>query len=330
MSIVDRNILKGYFDDGDVPNESNYVDLIDSIFVRGDNLEAKVLNLYSTSNLSYQVVEIPYQTNNPGIWFHLCSLKNQNQISNLRLDLWAHQSERPNTTSDYKGASVHIIGNGWGSTGIHYYNHEILGGISDTNVALAYFAIYVDGVDINLYLYAPRYSNFYVSGIASGTIIPTPLNFGVSPSGTLYYSTLNPGNMRRSIGDLQLNGNILGGVSSSQYGTTSTKVGWSSFTDTNIRYLLIGKLLFIDFYIAGTSNSTSSSFTLPYSVPTNQYGWRTPCRVTDNGVLSASPGLAEITIANPNVVNLYKTMSSTAWTASGTKMVSGQFFVILS
>lgn len=31
MAIVDKDTLKGYFNDGDVPNEANYIDLIDSL-----------------------------------------------------------------------------------------------------------------------------------------------------------------------------------------------------------------------------------------------------------------------------------------------------------
>jgi hypothetical protein len=106
------------------------------------------------------------------------------------------------------------------------------------------------------------------------------------------------------------------------YSATSTVVGWSSFSAKKIRYRIIGKQMFISFNLQGTSNSATTTFTLPNNnINIDQ---------SVNGMYAAnngSPirGMAYISAAS-NLVTLYQNELST-WTASGTKYMYGQLFI---
>ena len=103
------------------------------------------------------------------------------------------------------------------------------------------------------------------------------------------------------------------------YKSTSTIVGWTS-TSGYIYYLKIGTMVFVQYSLSGTSNSTSTTFTLPYASAILGYGVGIS---SDSGGANA-PGL--ISIAASSTVTLYSTINSGAWTGSGTKAVYGQFF----
>lgn len=94
--------------------------------------------------------------------------------------------------------------------------------------------------------------------------------------------------------------------------------GWGTPTYSVGRLELqagIGHLLFS---VTGTSNSTSTVFTCPVTIRDAVRGLY---RATDNG---GTPVAATIeTTATSATVNLYSTLSSATWTASGTKTVSG-------
>jgi len=112
------------------------------------------------------------------------------------------------------------------------------------------------------------------------------------------------------------------------YGGTSTYVGFSSFTFQTIRYYIIGKTMWFIFLISGTSNSTSFTFTLPFnSVSTNPQsrGW---CESRDAGT-PTNGGLWNVPQSS-NVVQVYPSPVNLNWTASGTKFGMGQGFVALA
>lgn len=106
------------------------------------------------------------------------------------------------------------------------------------------------------------------------------------------------------------------------YSATSTIVGWSSFTAGYkvLKYRVIGKTVFVMFNFDGTSNSTSTTFTLPFNAITYN---EAAGRFVNNGALIA--GYTRIGL-NSNTVTLLSSISSTTWTASGNKSISGQFF----
>jgi hypothetical protein len=104
------------------------------------------------------------------------------------------------------------------------------------------------------------------------------------------------------------------------YSNISTIVGWSSFTAKKIRYRIIGKQVFVEVQLSGTSNSTATSFTLPFSnssIYIVAYAWCINNGVANNGSFDFQPLLSRC--------DLYYNFTNT-WTASGTKQVYGQFF----
>lgn len=114
-------------------------------------------------------------------------------------------------------------------------------------------------------------------------------------------------------------------VAYTNYSTTSTIVGWSSFTNKLIYYKKIGKLVFIWWVLSGTSNSTSTSFTVPFtaeaSLDKNCIGF-----ASDNGG-TAVAGFVSLG-ASTAIVVLVPTVggSASSWTNSGTKVSEGQLF----
>lgn len=106
------------------------------------------------------------------------------------------------------------------------------------------------------------------------------------------------------------------------YSNGSTVSGWSSFATKTIFYKKVGKTVFFWFFIQGTSNATTITFTLP--VATTGLLIDVPCRAIDNGASQVDPGLVEIS-SGSTTVNVYKTMAGGAWTNSGSKAIGGQF-----
>jgi len=107
------------------------------------------------------------------------------------------------------------------------------------------------------------------------------------------------------------------------YSASSTIVGWSSFTTKKIYYKKIGKLCFVMFLLSGTSDSTSVSFTVPFT-NNSDIDVRGALGVTyDNGAF-AGTGIFRMYSGVSTVACFQE--AATGWTASGTKMVAGQFF----
>lgn len=108
------------------------------------------------------------------------------------------------------------------------------------------------------------------------------------------------------------------------YSATSTIVGWASFTRKVLNYFKIGKMVYVHFDIIGTSNATSTSFTLPFALAAGSYFINTAIRVQDNGGATQA-GFISIT-GGSNVATAYFDFAATGWTASGTKRIVGELF----
>jgi hypothetical protein len=107
------------------------------------------------------------------------------------------------------------------------------------------------------------------------------------------------------------------------YSATSTIVGWSSTTTKIIRYRIIGKQIFVSYFIIGTSNSTSTTFTIPNNCNIISTAFTT--YATNNGV---NQGITYATAsAASNVITFYSSLIGAAWTASGSKAIRGNFFI---
>ncbi len=119
-----------------------------------------------------------------------------------------------------------------------------------------------------------------------------------------------------------VDGSLLTGLGTvwTDYFATSTIVGWSSKTGY-IYTKKIGKTVFVQYQISGTSNSTSTTFTVPYAGNAN-VGMSLGYAVDNGGTAVAG----YITLpGGDSIVTLYSTVASGAWTASGTKNVQGAF-----
>ena len=111
-------------------------------------------------------------------------------------------------------------------------------------------------------------------------------------------------------------------VAWADYFATSTIVGWTTPTGT-IYTKKIGKTVFVNFLIQTASNSTTTTFTLPYPLSANPSEQDFIYMGYDNGgAWSPCRGFIH---ASTNIVNLTYNLTSD-WTASGNKLVDGQFF----
>lgn len=152
----------------------------------------------------------PYHGITDGNWYRIGKLNEDsvNVLISCKIDLWASAAQRPYPGSEYTGAKIHLLGNGWNVTTPEYhFTHEIYGGeIGIVHSTIGYFAIYLDGGYHYLYWFSPRYSNTFIHGYSS---IQSPEMTLVSsgttpPSGTLIYSTATKPTMKHSIGVLGL------------------------------------------------------------------------------------------------------------------------------
>lgn len=110
------------------------------------------------------------------------------------------------------------------------------------------------------------------------------------------------------------------------YGATSTIVGWGSFTKQEIYYKIVGKTVFVAYNLQGTSNSTSTTFTLPVAAVANPeqnawFGW-----TGDNGA-NYNVGVSSLAGGASTAV-LSRTAAGLGWTAGGTKIAQGQFWYV--
>lgn len=184
----------------------------------------------------------------------------------------------------------------------------------------------------------------HVSGFKVDNTLDVVGNFNVSGTSTLTGNLLEKGNLQvngtslfvgNSVeqGNLQVGGTLyVSGTAQfvgdlytdngwTDYSGTSTVTGWSSFTSKQICCKKVGKLVFCAFNLNGTSNTGTSSFTLPYTSAANPVAFQSVHSGSDNGGAYAF-GRAGIA-ANSNLVSLYKDAASTAWTASGAKHIRG-------
>lgn len=111
------------------------------------------------------------------------------------------------------------------------------------------------------------------------------------------------------------------------YSGTSTVTGWSAFTQKTIFYKKVGRLVFVSFQIAGTSDATTASFTLPHA-RTSEALTQTFAMsgdIQDNGAAVTTNAYGQI-VASGSTATLYPSAASGNWTASSTKRVQGSFW----
>lgn len=104
------------------------------------------------------------------------------------------------------------------------------------------------------------------------------------------------------------------------YFATSTIVGWAASPTGNIYIKKIGNMVFVNYYITGTSNSTSTSFTIPYTISGTSYSISFNTTGGQGlGICSAGNGTNTITFPGP-------AWGDVTWPDTGTKTIQGQIF----
>lgn len=105
------------------------------------------------------------------------------------------------------------------------------------------------------------------------------------------------------------------------YHDTSTIVGWSSYTNKVIEYKKIGKFVFVNFNITGTSDANQVRFSLPYTEGSSSTFTQT-CWCVNSGARA----IGWLYMTN-NVAYFIPTASasSAGWVTSGDKRIAGQF-----
>lgn len=108
------------------------------------------------------------------------------------------------------------------------------------------------------------------------------------------------------------------------YYSSSTVVGLSSPTATDIYYKRLGNLVFVSFNLGGPSSaSTSFTFTVPYTSAAG-VAHRFMIRCNDNSG-TFQPGTGRLP-ASSNLVTLYSDYTNSLWTgSSGNRNAQGQF-----
>jgi hypothetical protein len=124
----------------------------------------------------------------------------------------------------------------------------------------------------------------------------------------------------KSSGNVVIGAGDIYTVALTNYSSTSTVSGWSGSPTISIWYKLVGKTLTVYYSISGTSNSTSASFTLPYSVNSSLPTIYQSMVAVNNGV-DDTDGRSQISSGSATV-NLQR-FAGAAWTASNTKVCIG-------
>jgi hypothetical protein len=110
----------------------------------------------------------------------------------------------------------------------------------------------------------------------------------------------------------------------SNYYSSSTVVGFSSMTSSVINYKRFGKLVFVQLNLTGTSDTTTLTFTLPYSTRSDEIMVHS-IKYIDAGTWGTTPGSVQLGISDSGV-SAYTDMDAAAWTASGSKGIQGNFW----
>lgn len=108
------------------------------------------------------------------------------------------------------------------------------------------------------------------------------------------------------------------------YSGTSTITGWSSYTLKQLKYKIVGNMMFVNYAIYGTSNSATTSFTLPNNSVVQTENTN---RCQNNGVWYHGYGII-LSSASTVTLGYWTAVNNviTTWTASGNKVTNGILF----
>ena len=134
-----------------------------------------------------------------------------------------------------------------------------------------------------------------------------------------------------STGNIAIIGDILT-TALTDYSSTVTVLGFSSYNSKTFFYKKIGKVVLIWFAVDGVSNSTSFKFSLPVIASSSMINVRIPILIYSstisalNGSYAMMSSTPEIRISNSLVFDMVATTDNENWPLSGPKVATGNFF----
>ncbi|HLC44174.1 MAG TPA: hypothetical protein VJK08_03570, partial [Patescibacteria group bacterium] len=174
-----------------------------------------------------------------------------------------------------------------------------------------------------LMIYSAANTDFEIVSLAAGTGTTRPIKLYTGSNTS--QQILNIDGSTSFGGAVSVTGDIYT-TAWTDYSATSTIVGWSSYTTQQIYYKKVGKMVFASFVLAGTSNSTSVTFTLPVTAAAAPGSWGNSLFDTrDNGSVLTTAGRCYI-LAGGTTVTCNSNGGAGAWTNSGTKQVNGELW----
>lgn len=159
--------------------------------------------------------------------------------------------------------------------------------------------------------------------VGNPTITGNPIITG-NPAITGDPSVVGTMTLSHSTIALQVTDGDIRNVAWTDYSAVSTVTGWSSFTTKTIYYKKVGNLVFVSFTIAGTSNANNAQFTLPYTDNSSNGAGCGCIYAYDNSAEVYGAGV-RIAAGTANVQGILSA-STTGWTTSNTKVITGQLF----
>lgn len=162
----------------------------------------------------------------------------------------------------------------------------------------------------------------FTGAVSANTISEHTAASGVTVDGLLIKDNYVVGSATSGIKNESL-GTAATDLGSAWQTGTPAATGFSSKTDDALVYKQIGKTMFCNFKIEGTSNATTLTFTLPAAAKnTTSYGG---IRTANSGAFGVNPGLITFAAASATAT-CFRDHSSAAFTNTGTKGMQGFFF----
>lgn len=114
------------------------------------------------------------------------------------------------------------------------------------------------------------------------------------------------------------------------YSSSVTITGFSSLSATYIQYVVIGKMMYVQFDFTGTSNATTFTFSLPYSSSTWSGKQMAIHHAVNNTTTQAY--CTSVVNASSSTCNLYlnNNVTTNAWTNTGTKQAQGILIIAIN
>jgi hypothetical protein len=101
--------------------------------------------------------------------------------------------------------------------------------------------------------------------------------------------------------------------------------GWSSTNEKIVRYMVIGKTVYLSWFIHGSSNSSTCSITLPFRFSSSMWYTTGPTQIYDNGIGSSVGQYAINGSVDFGKLLLY-TSTGNNWSTTGQKGIYGSMF----